>query len=119
MNEVLESDSEMSVRTPDHTLKPLFSYADRLAGPLMRVSLGLTLLWIGWVDFLDPSTVLDLLSRSLPFLAFSQFVYALKIVEIIGGILLIAGVWLRYVALLSLLLFARRSMDLFWESVWA
>jgi uncharacterized membrane protein YkgB len=105
--------------TADHTLKPLFSYADRLAGPLMRVSLGLTLLWIGCVDLLDPSTVLDLLSRSLPFLAFSQFVYALKIVEIIGGILLIAGVWLRYVALLSLLLFARRSMDLFWESVWA
>jgi uncharacterized membrane protein YphA (DoxX/SURF4 family) len=105
--------------TADDAKEALFGFADILAGPLLRITLGGVLLWIGWVDFLDPSTVLDLLSRSLPFLAFSQFVYALKIVEIIGGILLIAGVWLRYVALLSLLLFARRSMDLFWESVWA
>jgi uncharacterized membrane protein YkgB len=92
--------------TADHTLKPLFSYADRLAGPLMRVSLGLTLLWIGCVDLLDPSTVLDLLSRSLPFLAFTQFVYALKVLEIIAGILLIAGLWVRFIALASLALFA-------------
>jgi len=94
------------MRTLDHILKTLFSYADRLAGPLMRVSLGLTLLWIGCVDLLDPRTVLDLLSQSLPFLAFTQFVYALKILEIIAGVLLIAGLWVRYVALASLALFA-------------
>jgi len=92
--------------TVDDAKEALFSFADILAGPLLRITMGVVLLWIGWVDFLDPSTVLDLLSRSLPFLAFSQFVYALKVVEIMGGLLLIAGVWLRYVALLSLVLFA-------------
>jgi uncharacterized membrane protein YkgB len=92
--------------TADGAKDALFSFADNLAGPLLRITLGIVLLWIGWVDFVDPSTVLDLLSRSLPFLAFSQFVCALTVVEIIGGILLIAGVRLRYVALLSLLLFA-------------
>lgn len=96
----------MLMRTQDHLLKTLFSYAERLAGPLMRISLGLTLLWIGWIDLLDPRVVVNLLSQSLPFLAFSQFVYALKFLEIIGGILLIAGLWVRYVALLSLALFA-------------
>jgi reactive chlorine resistance protein C len=94
------------VGTADDAKEALFSFTGILAGPLLRTSLGIVLLWIGFVDFLDPSAVLDLLSKSLPFLAFSQFVYALKVVEIIGGILLIAGVWLRYVALLSLLLFA-------------
>jgi uncharacterized membrane protein YkgB len=84
----------------------LFSYAERLAQPLMRISLGVTLLWIGCVDLLDPRVVLSLLSQSLPFLAFTQFVYPLKVLEIVGGILLIAGVWLRYVALASLGLFA-------------
>jgi uncharacterized membrane protein YkgB len=72
----------------------------------MRISLGLTLLWIGCIDLLDPRAPVSLLSLSLPFLAFNQFVYALKVLEIIGGILLIVGVWVRYVALASLALFA-------------
>ena len=57
-------------------------------------------------DVLDPRLVVTLLSVSIPFLAVSQFVYGLKVLEIIGGILLIAGLWVWYVALITLALFA-------------
>jgi uncharacterized membrane protein YkgB len=96
----------MLMSTPDQFLKTLFSYAATLARPLLRISLGLTLLWIGCVDLLDPRVVVGLLSASLPFLAFNQFVYGLKVLEIAAGVLLLAGLWVRYVALLSLALFA-------------
>ncbi len=43
---------------------------------------------------------------SLPFLAFSTFVYVLGALEVIAGVLLIAGLWVRYVAPLTLVLFA-------------
>lgn len=94
------------MRTLDDAVNAWLSYADRLSGPLLRIGLGVVLLWIGSIDLLDPRVVLGLLSASLPFLAFSQFVYLLKVLEIVGGILLIAGVWVHYVALLSLILFA-------------
>ena len=41
---------------------------------------------------------------SLPFLASSAFVYVLGALEVIAGVLLIAGLWLRYVGLLTLVL---------------
>jgi uncharacterized membrane protein YphA (DoxX/SURF4 family) len=50
--------------------------------------------------------VVRLLSLSLPFLAESAFVYVLGALEVLAGILLIAGLWVRYAALLSLVLFA-------------
>jgi uncharacterized membrane protein YkgB len=43
---------------------------------------------------------------SLPFLASSAFVYVLGALEVIAGVLLIAGLWVRYVGLLTLVLFA-------------
>jgi uncharacterized membrane protein YkgB len=43
---------------------------------------------------------------SLPFLAFGAFVSVLGTLEVIAGVLLIAGLWLRYVGLLTLVLFA-------------
>ncbi len=87
-------------------MKTLFSFAERLAGPLLRISLGLVLLWIGAIHLAIPQPVVKLLSLSLPFLAFSAFVYVLGALEVIAGILLIAGLWVRYAALLSLVLFA-------------
>jgi uncharacterized membrane protein YkgB len=87
-------------------MKTLFSLAERLAGPLLRISLGLVLLWIGSLHLDNPQPIVGLLSMSLPFLAFSAFVYALGALEVIAGILLIVGLWVRYVALLSLVLFA-------------
>ncbi len=87
-------------------MKTLFSFAQRLAGPLLRISLGLVLLWIGSLHLDNPQSIVVLLSMSLPFLAFSTFVYVLGALEVIAGVLLIAGLWVRYVALLSLVLFA-------------
>lgn len=55
-------------------VKTLFSFAERLVGPLLRISLGLVLLWIGAIHLATPQPVVRLLSLSLPFLAFSAFV---------------------------------------------
>jgi uncharacterized membrane protein YkgB len=46
-----------------------------------------------------------LLHASLPFLAFNAFVSVLGALEIIAAILLVVGVWVRYVGLLCLILF--------------
>jgi uncharacterized membrane protein YkgB len=87
-------------------MKTLFSFAEHLAGPFLRISLGLVLLWIGFIHLITPQPVVGLLSRSLPFLAESASVYVLGVLEVLVGVLLIAGLWVRYVALLSLVLFA-------------
>jgi putative oxidoreductase len=87
-------------------MKTLFSFAEHFAGTLLRLSLGLVLLWIGLIHLINPQPVVVLLSMSLPFLAFRESVYVLGVLEVIAGILLIAGLWVRYVALLSLALFA-------------
>jgi uncharacterized membrane protein YkgB len=50
--------------------------------------------------------VRSLLAASLSFLAFNAFVYVLGALEIIAAVLLFAGVWVRYVGLLCLILFA-------------
>jgi len=88
------------------SFKTLFNFAERLAGPLLRISLGLVLLWIGSLHLQNPQSIVVLLSMSLPFLAFSAFVYVLGALEVIAGVLLIAGLWVRYVGLLTLVLFA-------------
>src|SRR5438034_8467767 len=87
-------------------MKTLFSFAERLAGPFLRLSLGLVLLWIGAIHLATPQPVVRLLSLSLPFLAESAFVYVLGALEVLAGVLLIAGLWVRYTALLCLVLFA-------------
>jgi uncharacterized membrane protein YkgB len=91
--------------SPDF-FRTVFGLAETVAGPLLRISLGLVLLWIGCIHLADPQPVVILLSQSLPFLAFSAIVYVLGALEVIAGILLIAAWWVRYVALLSLALFA-------------
>ncbi len=70
-------------------MKALFSLAERLAGPFLRMSLGLVLLWIGCIHLITPQPVVKLLSLSLPFLAESAFVYVLGALEVMAGILLI------------------------------
>ena len=87
-------------------MKTLFSFAERIAEPLLRISLGLVLLWIGSLHLYNPQSIVVLLSMSLPFLAYSAFVYVLGALEVIAGVLLIAGLWVRYVGLLTLVLFA-------------
>ena len=84
----------------------LFSKAQRIAAPFLRVSLGIVLLWIGALKFVDPSPVVMLLEASLPFLAVNAFVYALGVFEVIAAFALILGIGVRYVGLAVLALFA-------------
>jgi putative oxidoreductase len=94
------------MQTLEDVMKPWFSLAERLAGPCLRISLGLVLLWIGFIHLVTPQPVVRLLWLSLPFLAQSAFVYGLGALEVLVGLLLIARLWVRYAALLSLVLFA-------------
>ena len=87
-------------------MKTVFQGVERIAPYLLRISLGLVLLWIGALHLQNPHPIVVLLSLSLPFLAFSAFVYALGALEVIAGVLLIAGLWARYVGLATLVLFA-------------
>jgi uncharacterized membrane protein YkgB len=87
-------------------MKTVFHFMNRIAPFFLRYSLALILLWIGALKFVDPSPVRMLLSASLSFLAFNAFVYILGALEIIAALLLLAGVWVRYVGLLCLVLFA-------------
>ncbi len=87
-------------------MKAVFQFVERSAPYLLRISLGLVLLWIGALHLQNPQSIVVLLSMSLPFLASSVFVYVLGALEVIAGVLLIAGLWVRYVGLLTLVLFA-------------
>jgi len=84
----------------------LFTFAQRIAAPFLRISLSVILIWIAALKFVDPSPVVGLLNASLPFLASSGFVYLVGALEIIAGMLLLAGIGVRYVGLLVLVLFA-------------
>ena len=80
--------------------------AGRAAEPLLRISLGLVLLWIGALKFADPSPVVGLLDASLSFLAFDGFVYLLGALEVAAGVLLFLGAGVEWVAAGLLGLFA-------------
>src|SRR5258708_18376680 len=87
-------------------MKTVFQFVERLAPYVLRISLGLVLLWIGALHLQNPQSIVVLLSMSLPFLASSAFVYVLGALEVLAGVLLLAGFWVRYVGLLTLVLFA-------------
>jgi uncharacterized membrane protein YkgB len=84
----------------------LFGLVERIAGPLLRISLGLILLWIGALKFADPRPVVGLLHASLPFLALKGFVYTVGALEVAASILLFTGIAARHVGLLVLIIFA-------------
>jgi uncharacterized membrane protein YkgB len=87
-------------------MEPLFTLAQRAAQPALRIAMGIILLWIGALKFLDPSPVVGLLDASLPFLAFSQFVYLLGAAEVVLAVLLLANVATKYAGLALVGLFA-------------
>lgn len=85
----------------------MFKRLSRRVTPVfLRYSLGIILIWIGALKFVDPSPVVGLLGASFSFLAFNEFVYLLGVVEVIGGGMLFAGVKTEYVAILLIGLFA-------------
>jgi uncharacterized membrane protein YkgB len=79
--------------------------ARRLAGPFLRISLGVILAWIGVLKFVDPSPVVGLLQASIPFLAFNAFVYLLGAIELVVAGLMLAGIALPYAGLVTIGLF--------------
>ena len=83
----------------------LISFARRISGPFLRISLAIILAWIGALKFVDPSPVVGLLQASLPFLAFNAFVYFLGAAEIVVAILLITGYFQAYAGLATVCLF--------------
>ncbi len=83
-----------------------FTTAQRIAAPFLRISLGIILLWIGALRFVEPSPVVELLGASLSFLASARFVYVLGVFEVLAALALILGIGVRYVGLLVLALFA-------------
>ncbi len=84
----------------------LLRFANRIARPFLRASLGLVLVWIGALKFVDPSPVVGLLEASLSFLAFDAFVYVLGVFEVITGLLLFIGMAVPLVCLGLVGLFA-------------
>ena len=80
-------------------MESVIQWARQIAKPLLRVSLGLVLVWIGALKFVDPSPVVGLLDASLSFLAFDGFVYLLGVLEVGAGILLFLGIGIQWVAL--------------------
>jgi uncharacterized membrane protein len=63
-------------------MERLYTIMQRLAAPLLRISLGIILLWIGALKFADPTPVVGLLQASLPFLASNAFVYLVGVLEV-------------------------------------
>ena len=82
------------------------SYARRISGPFLRISLAVILAWIGVLKFVDPSPVVGLLQASMPFLAFNAFVYLLGAIEIVVAVMLLARIMLPYAGLIVVALFA-------------
>lgn len=78
----------------------------RIAYPFLRIAMGIVLVWIGGLKFVDPSPVVGLIGAS-PFapLASNGFVYMLGAGEVIVGVLLWANIQVKYVGILNMLLF--------------
>ena len=80
-------------------MEALMRMAGKSTKPLLRGSLGLILVWIGGLKFVDPTPVVGLLDASLSFLATETFVHVLGALEVGAGILLLGGVGIPWVSL--------------------
>jgi uncharacterized membrane protein YkgB len=79
---------------------------NRIAYPFLRITMGLVLVWIGGLKFVDPSPVVGLIGASpFAFLASNGFVYLLGAAEVVVGLLLWANVQVKYVGILNMGLF--------------
>jgi uncharacterized membrane protein YkgB len=87
------------------TMEAIIALSRRISQPLLRLSLGVVLLWIGALKFADPAPVVGLLQASLPLFASTGFAYLLGAVEVAAAALLFAGIGVRYVGLLCVALF--------------
>jgi uncharacterized membrane protein YkgB len=87
-------------------MNALTQLISRIAYPFLRIAMGLVLVWIGGLKFVDPSPVVGLIGASpFAFLASNGFVYLLGVAEVIVGVLLWANIQVKYVAILNMGLF--------------
>ncbi len=84
----------------------IFAFTQRAAYPLLWISMGVILLWIGAIKFPYPTPVVELLQASLPIFASDAFVYVLGAVEVILALALFAGYQVKYVGIILTGLFA-------------
>ena len=79
---------------------------NRIAYPFLRITMGLVLVWIGGLKFVDPAPVVGLIGAS-PFsaLASNGFVYLLGAGEVLVGLLFWANIQVKYVGILNMGLF--------------
>ncbi len=89
-------------------MQSLLGVIEWLTAPprLLRLRLGVVVLWIAVLKFADPSPVVGMLQASFPALASSAFVYLLGLLELGVAVLLLTGRALRYAGLGLLVLFA-------------
>ena len=78
----------------------------RIAYPFLRIAMGIVLVWIGGLKFVDLSPVVGLIGASpFAFLASNGFVYLLGAGEVFVGVLLFANIQVKYVGILTMGLF--------------
>ena len=79
---------------------------NRIAYPFLRITMGLVLVWIGGLKFVDPSPVVGLIGASpFAFLASNGFVYIFGAAEVVVGLLFWANTQVKYVGILNMGLF--------------
>ena len=79
----------------------------RIAFPFLRIAMGIVLVWIGGLKFLNPMGFVGLVGASpFAFLALPGVAYAFGTCEIVVGILFFTSFRLKYVSLLTVTLFA-------------
>src|SRR5688500_1624488 len=93
-------------RRRDRSVETLYAFVQRVAAPLLRISMGLIVFWIGALKFVDPAPVVGLLDAAVPFLAVDAIVYVLGAVEVVTALLIAANVGVRYAGLVLMALFA-------------
>ena len=87
-------------------MDPLSQLIARISYPFLRIAMGIVLVWIGGLKFVDPSPVVGLIGASpFAFLASNGFVYLLGVGEVIVGALLFANIKVQYVGILTMGLF--------------
>lgn len=78
----------------------------QIAFPFLRIAMGIVLVWIGGLKFLNPMGFVGLVGASpFAFLASPGVAYAFGTCEIVVGILFFTGFRLKYVSLLTTVLF--------------
>jgi uncharacterized membrane protein YkgB len=87
-------------------MNALTTLSQRIAYPFARIAMGIVLIWIGGLKFIDPSPVVGLLGASLPFLASPMVVYVLGLAEVACAVALFLSFRVQYVGLVLMGLFA-------------